>query len=82
MVAEQLGSNRHKGFQRADSQPDHARSQPLHLCRTASYGKWGRDRLSLCKNFLDLAESWGGYNPKGKDTPDPADSHDGLAIKK
>lgn len=42
----------------------------------------GRDRLSLCKNFLDLAKSWGGYNPKGKDAPDPADRHNGLVIKK
>jgi hypothetical protein len=31
----------------------------------------GRDGLILIRNFLDLAKSWGGYNPGGKDVPHP-----------
>jgi hypothetical protein len=41
----------------------------------------GRDRLALCKNFLDLAKSWGGYNPNGKNVADPAHLNDDLAVK-
>ena len=35
----------------------------------------GRDRLAICKNFLDLAKSWGGYNPNGEDVPDPSNQN-------